>query len=150
MTDIPFEPTDVTRETDRLCRWGIRVAWHLSLLCGALVSLLSWTGGAGAPTAVIRGLVTFVAFGLMGWGVNAVMVQAGQREEEASGEKEDSGPEAGESDGGVTEGGQPPVDEASATDGEASGRHEEGAGSDIDPRMEARSDEADYLAEAAS
>lgn len=143
MTDTPSEPTNVTHDVDALCRWGIRAAWHLSLLLGTLVSLLSWTGGAAAPTAVIRGLVTFVAFGLMGWGVNAVLVQVRQ------GEEEDAESKVGDPDGDVTEDGPSPVDAASAADGGASGRDEE-AGSDIGPTTEALPDEPDYLAEAAS
>ena len=80
MSTIPSEPIDVTSEMETFCRWGIRVAWYLSLLWGGLVLLLSWTGGAAAATAVIRGLVAFLAIGLVGWGVNAVMVHAGAQD----------------------------------------------------------------------
>ena len=80
MSTIPSEPIDVTSEMETFCHWGIRVAWYLSLLWGGLVLLLSWTGGAAAAIAVIRGLVAFLAIGLVGWGVNAVMVHAGAQD----------------------------------------------------------------------
>lgn len=80
MTTMPSDSIDVARDLDVACRWGIRIAWRLSLVWGALVSLLAWTGGAEAITAVIRGAVAFLAVGLIGWGVNAVMAHAGARD----------------------------------------------------------------------
>ncbi len=148
MSTMPSEPMDVTHELDVLCRWGIRAAWHLSLLWGALVSLLSWTGGAEAATAVIRGLVTFLAFGLVGWGVNAVMVQAGNQEDEAADEKADA-PRPDAPASGAAEG------EVQTRDGEpAVGGHRAdfpaAAPDRADSSAQDGSDSADYLAEAAS
>ncbi len=84
MATVPCDPIDKAREMDAFCRWAIRAAWHLSLLWGGLVALLSWTAGAGLETAIIRGLVTYVVLGLLGWGANAVMVQGGQQQDAGS------------------------------------------------------------------
>ncbi len=84
MATMRCESIDKSQELESLCRWGIRVSWHLSLLWGALVSLLSWTAGATAETAVIRGLVSFVALGLLGWGANVVLIHGGQGENDGS------------------------------------------------------------------
>jgi len=90
MATMPPQPIDGGHELDALCRWGIRAAWRLSVVWGALVSILSWTRGAEPETSVIRGLVTFVAFGLLGWGVNAILVQGGRSGEDASAVAEDA------------------------------------------------------------
>ena len=46
------------------------------------MAILSWTAGASPSTSIIRGGVTFLAFGFIGWGINAILVAAGQNEAE--------------------------------------------------------------------
>jgi len=121
MTTMPSDSIDVARNTDAACHWGIRAAWRLSLVWGALVSLLAWTGGAAAMTAVIRGAVAFFAVGLLGFGLNAVMAHAGARCAE---ESHSRGLE--EPDGSATE---------AVCDGDETG----GAGADEGVRAEAES-----------
>lgn len=101
MSTIPSEPIEVSYDTDTLCRWGICAAWRLSIVWGALVSLLSWTGGAEAATSVIRGLVTFFAFGLVGWGMNAVMAQAGAHTGDAARQEAGAAPQPAGGDTGA-------------------------------------------------
>lgn len=150
MATMPSEPIDTAHELDTLCRWGIRVAWRLSLLWGALVSLLSWTRGAGAETAVIRGLVTFVAFGLLGWGVNAILIQGGKPGEDASAAGEDATgqPQA-----------QPPKQTAGEASDEAAAPGAKRDTGEAQPSIQGEASDAaagdrwsepDYLAEAAS
>lgn len=146
MSTMPSESIDVNQEFDRLCRCGIRAAWHLSLLWGALVSLLSWTGGAAAATIVLRGLVSFLAFGLVGWGVNAVMVQAGQQSDDACQEADAAGEPDKQAEGasdGDAAAGRPSADGRQPDIGAV-------ARGPADPSAEAASDASDYLAEAAS
>lgn len=148
MTTTSSGADNVGHDSDMLCRLGICAAWHLSFLGGVLVSLLSWTSGAETATAVIRGLVTLVTLGLIGWGVNAVVIQGGKQEEGASaaGEKDTVGtsqgqsPEAYPGESSVTAGGGPTTGE---TQPSARGEKRDATAGDS-------WEESDFLAEAAS
>ena len=90
-----------------LHRAGLSAVWKVGLACGCLVSFLSWNSGAQPSTSVIRGGTTLLAFGLIGWGINAILLAASfsrpeeaeaadgsQAQEEDAGEARDEGMDA--------------------------------------------------------
>jgi len=81
MSAVPSESTNKLLETMSFCRTSIATTWKLGLGSAGLVALLSLTAGALPSTSVIRGGICFLVFGLIGWGINAVLVTAGVKPE---------------------------------------------------------------------
>ena len=81
MSAVPSESTNKLLETVSFCRASIATTLKLGLGSAAVVALLSLTAGALPSTSVIRGGICFLVFGLIGWGINAVLVAAGEKPE---------------------------------------------------------------------
>ena len=81
MSAVPSESPNKLLKTLSFCRTSIAATWKLGLANALLVAILSLTAGALPSTSVIRGGVCFLVFGLIGWGINAVLVTAGEQVE---------------------------------------------------------------------
>jgi len=81
MSAIPSRSTNKMADTLWLCRTSIAATWKLGLALAATVTFLSLTAGALPATSIIRGGISFLVLGFIGWGINAILVAAGEKEE---------------------------------------------------------------------
>jgi len=79
MSAIPSESTNNLMEALSLCHTSIAATWKLGLAIAVMVAVLSLDAGASPPTSILRGGLSILVFGLVGWGINAVLVSSAGR-----------------------------------------------------------------------
>ena len=77
MSAVPSESNNTLSDALSLCCTSIAATWKLGLAVAIVVAILSLSAGALPSTSVVRGAVSFLVFGLIGWGINALLVTAG-------------------------------------------------------------------------
>ena len=79
MSAVPAESKNRLLDTLSICRTSITTTWKLGLAGAILVAMLSLSVGASPSASVIRGGVCLLVFGLIGWGINALLLTAGEK-----------------------------------------------------------------------
>jgi len=93
MSAVSSEPTSKLLRRSSFCQTSIATTWKLGLASALLVTFLSLSAGASSSASIIRGAVCFLVFGLIGWGINAILVAAGdgmEKSDDLNGESQPS------------------------------------------------------------
>ena len=79
MSAVSSESANKLRDAVSLCHTSIAATWMLGLAIAFLVAILSLSAGALPTTSVVRGGICFLVLGLIGWGINAILVTADEK-----------------------------------------------------------------------